>query len=301
MSKPRKGSFRFDYSVFNETGIKVPLNPPSKVSNMEDDSALEQKLMVGNLEEDLASEKRLRLKIKRYISENDVDPLFDISDLENAIRGMDDLVSSFEDVHVTLGRQLKEDQYADKFPDFDKQISAVTEWIKRAKLAIRDKKKAIFVAKVDPVAQLKTRLTTEEKFLFAKINEEIAMFEEENSSFIDDIERNISSIEELSKSYSSLFIQIEELGPDFLETFGDHFKNQSLKMTDFIRVMRKSVQQKKVDEQASISKLKVQEEESKLLLEKNVKINTRKTLFDNVCERITLFQKKCSIEAILLF
>ena len=292
MSKPRKGSFRFDYSVFNDKGIKVPLNPSPKVSTMEDDSASSNSKI---LEEDLASEKKLSLKIKRYIAENDVDLLFDISDLEDAIRGMDDLVNSFEDVHVALGSQLK-DQYAAKFPDFDKQISAVTEWIKKAKLAIKDKKKANFVPKIDPVAQLKTRLKTEEKFLFAKIDEEITMYNDENSSFISDIERNISSIEELSKNYTSLFIQIEELGPDFLLTFGDRFKNQSLKMTNFIRTARKNVQKKKVEEQASVSKLKVQEEENKLLLEKNAKINTCKTLFDNVCERITLLEKKCLID-----
>ena len=190
MSKNRKGSLRdvnrFDYCVYDDSGDKVPLGSfpfPPEVSNME---------------QDLASEEKLRKKIKRYIAENDIDLLFDISDLEEAISGIDQLVSSFEDVHVTLRRQLK-DQYVVSCPNFDDQISDVTEWIKKAKLAIKEKKQATFAAKGDPVAQCKSRLTTEEKFLFAKIDEEITTFIDEDSFFISDIEKNISSIEDLSK------------------------------------------------------------------------------------------------------
>ena len=65
-------------------------------------------------------------------------------------------------------------------------------------------------------------------------------------------------------------------------------------MNFFIWTMKKLIQQKKVEEQESVSKLKVQVEENKLLLEKNEKINTCKTcvkLFENDCERITLLQK----------
>ena len=91
-------------------------------------------------------------------------------------------------------------------------------------------------------------------------------------------------------------IQISEVGEDFLTTFSDRFTKQSDKMNEFIRIMKKRIQKRKVEEQEAASKLKVQEEEDKLLLEKNARINTCKTLFENVSERISLLQKKCDVD-----
>ena len=159
------------------------------------------------------------MKIKRHINENEVDLLFDVSDIEDAISDIRSLTNSFEDVHVALRRELK-DQYKEKYPDYDKQIEDIAKWVKEAKKAIKEKKQASFVSHRDPVAQAKTRLKTEEKHLRAKIECEITTFNEENSFFISDIERNLLSIDELSKDYTNLFIQIEEMGEDFLKEFG---------------------------------------------------------------------------------
>ena len=250
MSDTRKGSLRqvdrIDYSVYHSKGIKVPLKTPPVLTE------------VPIMEQEKDLEEKLRLKIKRFIDENDIDLLFDISDIEDAISGINALVSSFEDVHVVLKRQL-EAQYAVTYPDFDDQISKVTTWIKKAKLAIKGKKQATFAAKKDPLEQAKARLTAEEKILHAKIDADITTFNDENSFFVTDIEENISSIKELSQSYSNLFIQISEVGEDFLTTFSDRFTKQSDKMNEFIRIMKKRIQKRKVEEQEAASKLKVQE------------------------------------------
>ena len=47
------------------------------------------------------------------------------------------------------------------------------------------------------------------------------------------------------------FFQIDELEPDFLDLFGDRFKNQSQKMDTFIRMMKKQ----KLTKHESVSKL----------------------------------------------
>ena len=176
MSDDRKSSLRevarFDYKVFNDKGVKVPLSVP-KVTNMDQPK-------VSNLDQFSDSEEKLKMKIKRHINENEVDLLFDVSDIEDAISDIRSLTNSFEDVHVALRRELK-DQYKEKYPDYDKQIEDIAKWVKEAKKAIKEKKQASFVSHRDPVAQAKTRLKTEEKHLRAKIECEITTFNEENS------------------------------------------------------------------------------------------------------------------------
>ena len=142
---------RFDYKIRKVKGDKVPLTVP-KVSVMD---------------QNLESEEKLRVKIKRYLIENDIDLLFDVRDIEDAISEIRSLANSFEDVHVALRRELN-DQYAVRFADYDQQINNITDWIKKAKLAIKEKKQASFAAHRDPVAQAKTRLDTEEKHLYVR-------------------------------------------------------------------------------------------------------------------------------------
>ena len=76
MSDDRKSSLRevarFDYKVFNDEGVKVPLSVP-KVSNMDQPK-------VSNLDQFSESEEKLKFKIKRHINENEIDLLFDVSD-----------------------------------------------------------------------------------------------------------------------------------------------------------------------------------------------------------------------------
>ena len=94
MSEDRKISLRnlrwFDYKVYNDKGIKTPLTI-SKVSVMD---------------QNLASEEKLRLKIKRYLNENDIDLFFDISDIEDAISDIRSLANCFEE--TVSARRLKE-------------------------------------------------------------------------------------------------------------------------------------------------------------------------------------------------
>ena len=74
MSDTRKGSLRqvdrIDYSVYHSKGSKVPLKTPPVLTE------------VPIMEQEKDLEEKLRLKIKRFIDENDIDLLFDISDID---------------------------------------------------------------------------------------------------------------------------------------------------------------------------------------------------------------------------
>ena len=236
-------TLRFDYSEYHTTGDKVPLAiPESGVTEVPLVSSLSisveglpsGKGPVGTntttpiMDQNLDKAEGLRRKIDRCMSENDVDDLFDISDIEEVISQIRRLVDSFEDVHVVLRRELA-DQYSVQFPDYDQQMSDMLGWIKNAKKVIRDRKEAAAKQVPDRVAQARLRLSAREKLLREKIDNDIETFELEDSFFILDIEKNIDVIRSYSNEYSSLFITIEEMGEEFLNLFSDKFSLNVIK------------------------------------------------------------------------
>ena len=66
----------------------------------------------------------------------------------------------------------------------------------------------------------KDRMRTAHKHLERRIELTLAGIEQENSIFVEDMERNICLVRELMKEYSELFIKIEDVfGEDFHKEF----------------------------------------------------------------------------------
>ena len=54
--------------------------------------------------------------------------------------------------------------------------------------------------------------------------------------FLQDVEKNIDVLRELSSGYSGIFIRIEEMGEDFLEGFGSIYNKQPMKLITLSRI-----------------------------------------------------------------
>ena len=300
-------TLRFDYSKYNTKGDKVPLATPESglteaplVSSLgisvegppSGKGPVGTTTKISIMDQNLDKAEGLRRKIERCMSENDVDDLFDISDIQEAINELRSLMDKYEDVHVGLKRELA-DQYSVQFPDYDSKMAEMTGWIKNAKKAIKEKKEAAAKQIPDQVGKTRLRLVAEEKLLREKINDEIETFELEDSFFIMDIEKNVDTIDRYSREYSNLFVKIEEMGEEFVNIFSDKFQNQCDKMNKFIRFMRKRIQEVRVAEQKLSFQQQKEEEEAKFVTEKKAKINACESLFENVSERICLLNQKC--------
>ena len=122
-------TLRLDYSVFHKTGERVPLELPESFQTDSPESSLGTvsgpSSGLDSIKKDCIMEQNrdkaeaLRLKIKRCMAENDVDDLYDITEIEDDIKEVRSLMDSYEDVHVTLRRELA-DQYVVQFPDYDR-------------------------------------------------------------------------------------------------------------------------------------------------------------------------------------
>ena len=108
-----------------------------------------------------------------------------------------------------------------------KMISMMIEWLKNAKMEIRKRKadkasmeneeKDERIGKENEekdgrIGKQKDRLKAEEKHFREKIGLEIKNMNDEGSSFLEDIERNMSEVKELMRGYSDIFLRIEEFG-----------------------------------------------------------------------------------------
>ena len=74
-------------------------------------------------------------------------------------------------------------------------------------------------------------------------------FEAEDSHFIDILDENILVLGNLSKEYSDLFVQIEQIGEEFAMEFGDNFAVLSGLMSDLNGRMKKKIDEIRVSDQ----------------------------------------------------
>ena len=137
---------RIDYKIYNETGKKIQREP-----NFEKMSEL------------IDQELKLVKKIVRFRSEYNLDLLFDINEIEEAISEQRKLLEAYEELHIKLKRDLAED-YSNTYIDYDGHIKIMTDYIILAKKEIRNKKL------VDD-SKITDKLKTEEKCLRETIRE----------------------------------------------------------------------------------------------------------------------------------
>ena len=226
---------------------KLPVNSPRKLPPLPPGIPIPTQGMAT-----VEKEVKVRTKIKRFMADNDFDLFFDDTEIDEAIKEFSRLVDSFEDVHVELKRELGE-QYAMTYGYYDDELKGMTGWVKVARRESKDKK----VSKAskeseDDMKRQQDKLRTEEKYLRDRIARELETYEHENSSFVEDIEKNVISIQELENQLMKLFGQIHSLGEDFSLTFGDYFAEQSKKISDFVKRMKTKVQDLKTTEQNDV-------------------------------------------------
>ena len=104
------------------------------------------------------------------------------------------------------------------------------------------------------IGKQKDRLKAEEKHFREKIGREIKNMNDKGSSFLEDIERNMSEVKELMRGYPDIFLRIEEFGEVYKDISGNQYDEQNDKMDTFIREMMKKVQNIKLDDIKALEK-----------------------------------------------
>ena len=208
---------RFDYKVFNDRGIKIVKNTRTGFDIM------------ANL---MDQERKTVCKISTFMTENDLSLLFEIEAIEKTITELRSLMEAYKEVHFKLESELG-DEYSTSYEGFDMQIAEIKDWFRNAKLEIKRKKDEKHVELVE------VKLSAEEKYFRCRITQELDNMSEEESVFLEDLDRNISVSQNLLREYTEIFVKIEERGNDFREQFSNAYEDQCLKLNTFIKKTRK--------------------------------------------------------------
>ena len=96
---------RFDYKIFNEQGIKVPMAQ----------EGMSEEIDLSEMDTLVDSETKV---LRRLLEEHDLQFLFSVSDVETAISEMREAVEKCEDIHIWLKRGFGEEKYIELYPDF---------------------------------------------------------------------------------------------------------------------------------------------------------------------------------------
>ena len=83
-------------------------------------------------------EKKFCLKTDRFRDEYELEVLFDIDYIESSIKESKKLLESYEEIHLELKRELN-DEYEETYRNFEIKSKIMTDWIKKAKLEIKNK------------------------------------------------------------------------------------------------------------------------------------------------------------------
>ena len=125
--KPCRSFDRLDYKEYHKTGKKV-IKESKELNRI---SEKFKKIAIMAAEKIIDEEKKLRLKIDRFLDEYDFELLFDIEDIEKGISEFKILIENYEGIHVELKRELN-DEYDLKFGDFAAKLKKMTDWVKKA-------------------------------------------------------------------------------------------------------------------------------------------------------------------------
>ena len=178
--------------------------------------------------EKIEEELRLECRRKRFLEEYDLNLLYEVSDIDDGINELKTIVESYENIHISLKLELKED-YVATYPDYEQNVKVMTDWIKNARKEIRKKKKEIHEKLENEKAEeterlankFKDKLRSEEKYFRGRIIQEVLNMYNESSLFVDQLEENVRLAQELKNGYLEIFVKIEELGDvEFPKEFG---------------------------------------------------------------------------------
>ena len=115
----------------------------------------------------------------------------------------------------------------------------------------------------------------------------------ENSDFIEDLEKNVKSIQELLNLYSDIFVSIETFGCEFFKEFGTIYKDQCDTANTFIQETRLKIQNIKLEKIRKEEEQINSQKKEKVERETREKIGQCNTIFDSISERFSKLEIKC--------
>ena len=177
--KPRRVRQSIDYKIFNDSGRKVEKqNIDVEVENIVEKF---ENLSVMDTKKLLNEEKKINLKLVRTLNEYELETLYEINDIEAGISEIKKLIESYEEVVVELREELGR-EYNNTV--FETQLKIVMEWIKNARLEIKNRKiseedmreelrRKEIEKKENQFRKERNQLLNEEKHLRLRIDQEI--------------------------------------------------------------------------------------------------------------------------------
>ena len=237
------------------------------------------------------SEKKICMKIKRFLEENEISEFFDIDEIENSAGLLRELLETYEDVHIALESELG-DRYAESYKDYDENVEKISKWLKESKAEVRRRKAQV-------LDREKEKLRVEEEFFRSRIARDLDSLDLEKSVFVDDLERHTSVAKDLIRSYSDIFLKIKEHSLEFAKELQETYDEQIRELEKFVQERRKMITILKLEEKKSESDRRESDEQRKLE-EKKIRddeiVLVCKNIHENICERMKKLESKCKIK-----
>ena len=181
------------------------------------------------------------------------------------------------------------------YQEYDTIITSPVNWVRNAGMEIREKKEESEMvrrlAEEEKLRKIRDKLKAEEKYLRERIELEKESIGAHKSWFLEDVEKNINVLRELSLEDSGIFIRIEEIGEDYLEGFGSIYQKTSHAINNFIKDLNQKTQDIRLEKEQVKEANQKLAEENMLIRDMKEKID----IYDNVNDRLSNMEPKCNV------
>ena len=264
---------RIDYAIYHNTGLKVP-----KEVTVEHTVEMADEL--------IRREKGLREDLVHTLDIYAIADAVTVDELNEGIEQISLLAKNFRSVHVDL-REVLEDSYEEKYPDYQRHLDILTDFIKES----RKRKRILQGMNVTALPDV-GMIVEEETFITHKIAQlDRSMKSLQLAAKIPELQRFISQMESLSKEYTDLFHKYRLVAhPKETDGLLKMFEEKSVIISDEIKIskilMHKLVE---VTESEKTEKLESIERENQIL--------TAESVNSEICVRLesldAIYQKFC--------
>ena len=119
-NRPRRNIERFDYKIYSGSGIKIGKGRKGIL------------VMASSVAEEMKVVRR-----ERFLVEYDLSLLYEVIDIKEGIKEVREIVEKYEELHITLRQELEGPRYEESYPEHNDKMQCVTDWIRKAKSAIK--------------------------------------------------------------------------------------------------------------------------------------------------------------------
>ena len=268
----------FDYKVFHQHGVKVPVFRDSAKMGDEDhlkEKKLEELIICSDLE---------------YIFDNNSVNDMDLVELEDTLEEISRVAKDYRHIHVELKSIMDADYAAVYKVEYETRLD-------KAKVFIRDVKAELKKKKSSDVSQesekLRSSLRIEEEFFRERLEAEILKF---GMTEIIEIQENCSKFERLLEEYYRVVSRVKiGFDDDFEAEFGSKVNDTIASICDKIDAGRIKIRTLQAEIQKSAEEEKSRKEEeaqAAFLSEQKFQADAILTEIKNRCSTLT---KKCDI------